>query len=153
MSRYQTRQGTCILGNSLDILTKLDDNSISLIITSPPFSNQRKKKYDSFDEIPQDQYVDWLLQFAKAAYSKLAPDGSLVIDIRSAYEKGKAVESIYFSGSNTTGKAAEDLKRKWISVEISEKYVASSVFRFCNDIETAKDYYNRIIAGENVVIQ
>ena len=90
MAGYNTKQGKCITGDSIEVLAGLKDSSINLIITSPPFSNQRKKKYDNFDEIPQDEYVDWLLQFAKAAYSKLATNGSLVIDIRSAYEKGKA---------------------------------------------------------------
>ena len=77
MAGYNTKQGKCITGDSIEVLAGLKDSSINLIITSPPFSNQRKKKYDNFDEIPQDEY------------------GSLVIDIRSAYEKGKAVESIY----------------------------------------------------------
>lgn len=319
MAGYNTKQGKCITGDSIEVLAGLKDSSINLIITSPPFSNQRKKKYDNFDEIPQDEYVDWLLQFAKAAYSKLATNGSLVIDIRSAYEKGKAVESIYpyeflvrmvrdlgysfcqtvywnntsalplpiqyvniekirlknslnmnmwftkaadgrckadnkqvlvpyssrmqdliekpdsfikgdqvtrpsgnvltikswqkdnggaissnllsypnsasndsylrycktlkikahparypykliefwikfltteddlvvdiFSGSNTTGKVAEDLSRKWLSIDISQEYVASSVFRFCDCLETATDYYNRIINGEDIAIQ
>lgn len=318
MAGYKTALGKCIAGNSLDVLAGLDDNSINLIITSPPFSNQRKKKYNNFDEIPQDEYVDWLLQFAKAAFSKLAANGSLVIDIRSAYEKGKAVESIYpyeflvkmvhelgykfcqtvywnntsalplpiqyvniekirlknslnmnmwftkapdgrckadnrqvlvpyssrmqdlidkpesfikgdqvtrpsgnvltikswqkdnggaiasnllpypnsasndsylrfcktlglkahparypykliefwikflttegdlvvdiFSGSNTTGKVAEDLNRQWLSIDISQEYVASSVFRFCDSIEIATNYYNQLIAGEDIAI-
>lgn len=54
-----------------------------------------KKKYTNFNEVSQDEYVDWLLQFAKKAYNKLAPNGSIVIEIRSAYEKGRAVESLY----------------------------------------------------------
>ena len=95
MAGYSTQYGRFICDSSLNVLDTLDDNSINLIVTSPPFSNQRKKKYANFDEVPQDEYVDWLLQFAKKAYNKLAPNGSLVIDIRSAYEKGKAVESIY----------------------------------------------------------
>lgn len=35
-----------------------------------------------------------------------------------------------FAGSNVTGKAAEDLKRKWISFEIIEEYQQGSRFRF-----------------------
>lgn len=95
MAGYNTQYGRFICDSSLNVLDTLEDNSINLIVTSPPFSNQRKKKYANFDEVPQDEYVDWLLQFAEKAYNKLAPDGSLVIDIRSAYEKGRAVESIY----------------------------------------------------------
>lgn len=95
MAGYTTKLGRYTCESSLDGLNSLDDNSINLIVTSPPFSNQRKKKYTNFNEVSQDEYVDWLLQFAKKAYNKLAPNGSIVIDIRSAYEKGRAVESLY----------------------------------------------------------
>lgn len=39
-----------------------------------------------------------------------------------------------FAGSNTTGYVAEVEKRKWLSIEISEEYVSSSVGRF-NHVE------------------
>lgn len=35
-----------------------------------------------------------------------------------------------FAGSNTTGEAAEKLRRKWISIEINREYLEASKFRF-----------------------
>lgn len=35
-----------------------------------------------------------------------------------------------FAGSNTTGRVCEDLKRRWLSCELSEEYVEASLFRF-----------------------
>jgi len=35
-----------------------------------------------------------------------------------------------FAGSNTTGKVAEDLQRRWISIEANEEYLNASRFRF-----------------------
>lgn len=35
-----------------------------------------------------------------------------------------------FSGSNTTGRVAEDLKRRWVSVEIDKEYAMASMSRF-----------------------
>lgn len=35
-----------------------------------------------------------------------------------------------FAGSNTTGYVAETLKRKWLSIEVNQEYVRSSVGRF-----------------------
>ena len=35
-----------------------------------------------------------------------------------------------FSGSNVVGEVAERLERRWISIEIEEKYVVGSAFRF-----------------------
>jgi site-specific DNA-methyltransferase (cytosine-N4-specific) len=45
-----------------------------------------------------------------------------------------------FAGSNTTGFTAETLNRKWLSFEINQEYLASSIFRFLEgqSIETVK---------------
>jgi DNA modification methylase len=37
-----------------------------------------------------------------------------------------------FGGSNTTGKAAEELNRKWITIELNEEYINGSKGRFLN---------------------
>lgn len=92
MAGYSTLLGTCIQGDSLEVLDTLDDCSVDLIITSPPFSLQRHKSYG---EVGQDEYVDWLLQFGKAAYSKLKETGSFVIDLGGAYQKGLPVKALY----------------------------------------------------------
>lgn len=46
-----------------------------------------------------------------------------------------------FAGSNTTGFTAETLNRKWLSFEINQEYLASSVFRFLEgqSVETVKE--------------
>jgi site-specific DNA-methyltransferase (cytosine-N4-specific) len=41
-----------------------------------------------------------------------------------------------FAGSNTTGRVAEDLKRKWIAVDVDRNYVRASAVRF--GIDTAE---------------
>lgn len=89
---YQTPFGSCICGDSLVELGKYDDCSVNLVITSPPFALQRKKAYGNED---QAEYVDWLCQFADIVYKKLRDDGSFVIDIGGAYEKGVPSYSLY----------------------------------------------------------
>lgn len=71
---------------------QLPDNSVNLIMTSPPFALLRKKDYGNKDEV---EYVGWLAQFAELAYQKLTPDGSFVIDLGGAYRKGVPVRSLY----------------------------------------------------------
>jgi DNA modification methylase len=39
-----------------------------------------------------------------------------------------------FSGSNTTGRVAEDLGRRWMSIEIDAEYAAMSAARFAEDL-------------------
>ena len=89
---YETTLGRCVCGNSLDILETLEDGSINLVVTSPPFALQRKKAYGNED---QAEYVDWLCQFARLVYQKLRDDGSFVVDIGGAYEQGQPTYSLY----------------------------------------------------------
>lgn len=311
---YATAKGCCIFGDSLDLLRNLEDDSVDLVMTSPPFSLQRKKEYGNEE---QDQYVDWLCEFGRCVYTKLKDTGSFVVDIGGAYEKGKPTYSLYqfrtliklcdeigfnlaqpfywhnpsalpapiewvnkrkiraktsvntvwwlckkptckanitrvltpysvrmkklmehpeefikeegtirpsghvlgksswgkdnggaipsnllqisnsesnsqylryckvlgikghparypmslpeffikfltdegdlvvdiFSGSNTTGQAAEKNNRKWMSFEISKEYVASSVFRFVKDEKEAEEFYQKILSGKFVTIE
>ena len=89
---YQTSLGAAFLGDSLELLTQLPDKSINLVLTSPPFALQREKEYGNK---AQDEYVEWLAQFAAIVYRKLKDDGSFVLDLGGAYEKGKPVRSLY----------------------------------------------------------
>lgn len=89
---YQTEYGKCLCMDSLKGLQIYDDNSINLVITSPPFALQRKKAYGNEE---QSEYVDWLCQFADIVYRKIREDGSFVIDIGGAYEKGSPSYSLY----------------------------------------------------------
>ena len=89
---YTTELGSAFIGDSRALLADLDDNSINLVITSPPFALQRKKEYGNRE---QNEYVDWLAEFASLVHAKLTTDGSFVIDIGGAYEKGRPVRSLY----------------------------------------------------------
>ena len=89
---YTTAYGDCICGDSHELLNRLEDNSINLVVTSPPFALQRKKEYGNES---QERYVDWLCQFGKLVYQKLKDDGSFVVDIGGAYEKGRPTYSLY----------------------------------------------------------
>lgn len=68
----------------------------------------------------------------------LTDEGDLVVDI--------------FGGSNTKGMTAEKLRRKWISFELSQEYVANSVFRFVHNEQEAKKFYDSLIEGGKVYI-
>ena len=45
---YETTLGRIILGDSLTVLKETEDQSIDLIMTSPPFGLVRKKEYGNF---------------------------------------------------------------------------------------------------------
>lgn len=89
---FQTNLGRAYIGDSLELLESLEDDSINLVITSPPFSLQRTKDYGNAE---QHEYVQWLSRFARLVYQKLRRDGSFVLDIGGAYEKGVPARSLY----------------------------------------------------------
>lgn len=89
---FETEFGKAFIGDSLELLQSLEDGSVNLVITSPPFSLQRKKEYGNAE---QHEYIEWLAQFARLVHQKLCDDGSFVLDIGGAYEKGVPVRSLY----------------------------------------------------------
>ena len=89
---YQTAFGDAWVGDSLNLLTTLPDNSVDLVVTSPPFALQRKKEYGNKE---QHEYIDWLSEFARLVHAKLKPSGSFVLDLGGAYQKGVPARSLY----------------------------------------------------------
>lgn len=89
---YFTSKGATFIGDSRELLAQLDDNSIDLVITSPPFALQRKKEYGNLD---QHEYIDWFLEFGKLVHQKLKSNGSFVVDFGGAYMKGVPARSLY----------------------------------------------------------
>lgn len=89
---YQTDFGNAYVGDAHGLLDETKKESINLVITSPPFSLQRQKEYGN---VTQDIYVNWLAEFAEKIKKILMEDGSFVLDLGGAYEKGKPVRSLY----------------------------------------------------------
>lgn len=68
-----------ICGDSLEVLSRMPDNSVNLIVTSPPYADQRKKTYGG---IHPDKYVEWFLPIAEQLKRVLADDGSFILNIK-----------------------------------------------------------------------
>lgn len=78
------------LGDSKNILKKLPNNSIDLIITSPPYADQRKSTYGG---IHPDKYVEWFLPITKELLRVLKPTGTFILNIKEKVQNGE--RSIY----------------------------------------------------------
>jgi len=89
---YKTSKGLAYLGDSRKLLDYLDDNSINLILTSPPYALRKKKNYGNEDA---DHYVSWFVEFAKKAKRVIQDDGSFVIELGGAWLPGQPLRSIY----------------------------------------------------------
>jgi DNA modification methylase len=89
---YKTNLGKAFCGDSLELIPQLEDSSIDLVMTSPPFALLRKKEYGNKE---QHEYIEWLAKFGALIHSKLKENGSLVIDLGGAYRKGVPLRSLY----------------------------------------------------------
>ncbi len=66
-------------GDCLNILKEYENDYVDLIITSPPYADQRKKTYGG---ISADCYVDWFLPRANEFKRVLNPEGSFILNIK-----------------------------------------------------------------------
>ncbi|MBI5730565.1 MAG: site-specific DNA-methyltransferase [Ignavibacteriales bacterium] len=89
---YSMNNGHAICSDSLPILKKIKDNSVNLILTSPPFALTRKKEYGNKSA---EEYVEWFTTFATEFKRILTENGSFVLDLGSAYLPGFPIKSIY----------------------------------------------------------
>ncbi|MXV75365.1 site-specific DNA-methyltransferase [Candidatus Poribacteria bacterium] len=66
-------------GDCLEIMKQLPDESIDLIVTSPPYADARSNTYGG---IKPDEYVDWFSDRASEMHRILKPTGSFILNIK-----------------------------------------------------------------------
>src|ERR1043166_3243735 len=91
---YQTKLGSMFIGKAEDVLkSKLTSRlkgKVQLIFTSPPFPLNRKKSYGN---LQGDAYINWLEEMSVLLCNYLTEDGSIVMEVGNAWEKGAPVMS------------------------------------------------------------
>jgi site-specific DNA-methyltransferase (cytosine-N4-specific) len=83
---HRTKLGEIVLADSLKYMSGIDDGSVDLIVTSPPFGLVRKKDYGN---VESHEYVEWFRPFGHEFRRILKSTGSLVIDIGGAWILGQ----------------------------------------------------------------
>lgn len=73
-------------GDCLNILPLFPDNTIDLIVTSPPYADSRKTTYGG---IHPDKYVEWFLPITEELKRTLKPEGSFILNIKEKVVKGE----------------------------------------------------------------
>lgn len=90
---YKTSLGRILCGDALCYLFNgTAEQSVDLIMTSPPFGLVRKKSYGNKDA---HHYCEWFRPFADGFRRVLKENGSLVIDIGGAWQPGAPTRSLY----------------------------------------------------------
>jgi site-specific DNA-methyltransferase (cytosine-N4-specific) len=89
---YTTAAGQCYHADSLDVMRQMRDDTVALVVTSPPFALRRQKAYGN---VAPAEYVDWIWPFAVEIHRVLRPDGSFVLDLGGAWNRGSGTRSLY----------------------------------------------------------
>ena len=74
------------LRDAKEVLQKIDGNTIDLIVTSPPYADQRK---DTYGGIPVNEYVKWFLPISMELLRVLKPSGTFILNIKERVTNGE----------------------------------------------------------------
>ncbi|WP_062429085.1 DNA-methyltransferase [Treponema endosymbiont of Eucomonympha sp.] len=74
------------LGDNRYELTRIADASVDLIVTSPPYADQRKETYGG---VSPDTYVAWFLPISQELLRVLKPTGTFILNIKERVVNGE----------------------------------------------------------------
>ena len=89
---YSTDLGKYYIGKCEETIKELNlKEKVQLILTSPPFPLNNKKKYGNLNG---NEYLEWFTGLAELFSNALTPNGSIVIEMGNAWEKNRPVQSL-----------------------------------------------------------
>ena len=75
-----------IQGDCLDVLRTFEAESVDLILTSPPYADNRRHTYGG---VPPEQFVEWFTPIAQELLRVLKKDGTFVLNIKEKVVDGE----------------------------------------------------------------
>jgi DNA modification methylase len=81
-----TTTSQVLQGDCADVLQSFPDQSVDLIVTSPPYADRRKNTYGG---IAPEKYVAWFLPRSAEFLRVLKPSGSFILNIKEKAENGE----------------------------------------------------------------
>jgi DNA modification methylase len=89
---YRTARGAAYTADARSLLAALPDESVNLVVTSPPYALHFKKEYGN---VEKGGYVAWFLPFAREIFRVLKKDGSFVLNIGGSFNPSFPTRSLY----------------------------------------------------------
>lgn len=89
---YETANGTALWATAEAAAGVIASETLNLIFTSPPYALARPKKYGN---LKGHDYVNWLVNLGREWRRMLVDDGSLVLNLGSAWIPGQPCQSEY----------------------------------------------------------
>jgi len=84
--RKSLTTNSIVCGDCEQVLKAIADNSVDLIITSPPYADSRNGTYGG---IHPDKYVDWFLPKTREFFRVLKSTGTFVLNIKEKVVNGE----------------------------------------------------------------
>jgi site-specific DNA-methyltransferase (adenine-specific) len=75
-----------IQGDCLNVLPQMPSDSVDLIVTSPPYADNRKNTYGG---VRPDDYVNWFLPISAELMRVLKPEGTFILNIKEKVVEGE----------------------------------------------------------------
>ena len=73
-------------GDSKEMLKNIKTGSVDLIVTSPPYADQRKGTYGG---VKAEKYVEWFMPISKELLRVLSPTGTFILNIKERVVDGE----------------------------------------------------------------
>lgn len=88
------KKNSLYTGDCIELSEKLADNSIDLVITSPPYADtvkygEKVKNYNC------SQYSEWICELFRVLYRKVKNSGSFILNINDKIENGYRSTYVY----------------------------------------------------------
>jgi site-specific DNA-methyltransferase (adenine-specific)/site-specific DNA-methyltransferase (cytosine-N4-specific) len=142
-----------ITGDSFDLIKDLPDNSVDLVISSPPYADI--VSYGKNVSIKKsNDYVDWILPLFKEIHRVLKPSGSFILNIndntKGGYRNTFIYELIYRNSKETPLKLYDTYiweKPAVIPNGAKKRFrnTTEFIFHFCKDNKQMKFYMDRVL--------
>jgi len=147
-----------VKGDCFDLIKKMPDNSVDLVITSPPYSDIVNYGKSVSTKKPDD-YCDWILPLFKEIYRVLKPSGSFILNINDKCENGYRSTYIYDLISRNNKETKLKLYDTYIWHKKSGipnggvkrfRNTTEFIFHFCKDAKQIKFHMSRVLQEQKV---
>jgi site-specific DNA-methyltransferase (adenine-specific) len=153
MMKYQMKKVEIKLGDCFELIKELPDNSVDLVITSPPYADI--VSYSKAVSIKKpNEYCDWLLPIFNEIYRVLKPSGSFILNINDNCSNGLRnpfiYELIYRSQKETKLKFYDTYiwhKKNGIPNGSKKRFrnTTEFIFHFVKNQKNLKFYMDRVL--------
>ena len=147
-----------IEGDCFELIKDLPDNSVDLVVTSPPYADIVNYGKNISIKKPQE-YVDWLLPLFNQIQRVLKPSGSFILNINDNCSNGLRnpfiYEMIYRSQKETKLKFYDTYiwhKKNGIPNGSNKRFrnMTEFIFHFAKDRKQMKFYMDRVLEEPNI---